>query len=100
VERHKDASTAFGVLQHSLDAAEYKRTTYTHRALLSQALDLPIRVDLVILEDRHLDLLPLVLNLLGSVVRLLLTLLCTSPQTQNEMERRFLLDVIVRQCSA
>ena len=35
------------------------------RALAAEALDLAVRVDLVVLEDRHLDLLALVLDLLG-----------------------------------
>lgn len=33
--------------------------------LSSESLDLAVRSDLVVLEDGHLDLLPLVLNLLG-----------------------------------
>lgn len=100
VEGHKDASTALGALRQSLGAAEYNRTIYTHRALLPQPLDLAIRVDLVVLEDGHLRLLPLVLDLLGSVVGLLLPLLGTSAQTQDKMKSRFLLDVIVGQCPA
>mgnify|MGYP006950209117 CR=1 FL=1 len=34
-------------------------------AFSSQSLDTALRVDLVVLEDGHLDLLPLVLDLLG-----------------------------------
>ena len=33
--------------------------------LSSESLDLAVRADLVVLEDGHLDLLPLVLDLLG-----------------------------------
>jgi hypothetical protein len=33
--------------------------------LSSESLDLTVRSDLVVLEDGHLDLLPLVLDLLG-----------------------------------
>lgn len=47
----------------------------TYRALPSQPLDLAVGVDLVVLEDGHLDLLALVLDLFGSVIRLLLPLL-------------------------
>ena len=36
-------------------------------ALTAKTLDLAIRVDLVVLEDRHLDLLALVLDLLGGL---------------------------------
>jgi hypothetical protein len=86
VERHKDASTALGALQQSLGAVEHNRTRYTHRALLPQAHDLAIGVDLVVLEDGHLDLLPLMLDLLGSVVGLLFPLLGTSAQTQDKMK--------------
>lgn len=45
---HEDTSTAGG-----------------RRALTPESLDLAVGSDLVVLEDGHLDLLPLVLNLLG-----------------------------------
>lgn len=51
---HEDTGTALGL-----------------RALSPQSLDLAVRVDLVVLEDGHLDLLPLVLDLLGAVTQLL-----------------------------
>lgn len=47
VERHEDTSAALG-----------------GRALAAQTLDLAVRVDLIVLQDRHLDLLMLVLDLL------------------------------------
>jgi hypothetical protein len=53
----------------------------------------PHRVDLVVLEDGHLDLLPLVLDLLGGGVVLLLPLLSTSSETQDEVKGGLLLDV-------
>jgi len=56
VERHKDSSSAI-------------------RALAAKTLDLAVRLHLVILQDGHLDLLALVLDLLGGVVRLFLALL-------------------------
>jgi hypothetical protein len=40
-------------------------TTGRSGALSSESLDLAVRSDLVVLEDSHLDLLPLVLDLLG-----------------------------------
>jgi len=40
-------------------------TTSRSGALSSESLDLAVRSDLVVLEDGHLDLLPLVLDLLG-----------------------------------
>jgi hypothetical protein len=46
-ETHEDASAALG-----------------SRALTTETLDLAVRVDLVVLQDRHLDLLALVLDLL------------------------------------
>ena len=39
-------------------------TAVSRGALAAKTLDLAIRVDLVVLEDGHLDLLPLVLDLL------------------------------------
>ena len=58
---HEDTSTALGL-----------------RAFAPQALDLAVTVNLVVLENRELRLLPLVLDLLGSGVHLLLALLCSS----------------------
>lgn len=53
-------------------------TVYTYlrrRTLPSQPLDLPILIDLVVLEDGQLGLLPLMLDLLRGRVDLLLSLL-------------------------
>jgi len=66
-------------------------------ALTSQASDLAVLIDLVVLEDRKLDLLSLVLDLLGGGEGLLLALLATSSQAEDEMEGRLLLDVVVGQ---
>ena len=52
VEGHEDTSTALG-----------------RRAFTTEALDLAVGLDLVILQDCHLDLLTLVLYLLGSLQR-------------------------------
>lgn len=47
-------------------------------ALPPQTFDLSIGIDLVVLEDGQLGLLPLVLDLLGGTVNLLLPLLGTT----------------------
>lgn len=44
---------------------EYLWVKGTRLTLSSESLDLTVRTDLVVLEDGHLDLLPLVLDLLG-----------------------------------
>jgi hypothetical protein len=55
--------------------------TKTYGALFSQTLDFTVGVNLVVLEDRHFDLLPLMLDLLGGAVSLLLALLTTTSET-------------------
>ena len=50
---------------------------------------------LVVFKNRKLDLLFLVLDLLGGGEGLLLALLATSSQAEDEMKGRLLLDVIV-----
>ena len=78
-----------------------KLATYLWRRTLSpQALNLAIPVNLVVLEDSQLGLLALVLDLLGSGVHLLLALLATTTEAEDEVQRRFLLDVVVGQGSA
>ena len=52
---------------------------------------------LVELEDGQLDLLPLVLDLLGGRVVLLLALLGTTTQAEHQVQGRLLLDVVVAQ---
>jgi len=80
---HEDTSTALGLW-----------------AFPPQALDLAVAIDLVVLEDRELRLLPLVLDLLGGGVHLLLALLGSSTQTKDEVKSRLLLDVVVRKGAA
>ena len=53
---------------------EYQKATYEDTgtalsagALTTETLDLAVGVDLVVLQDRHLDLLALVLDLLGGL---------------------------------
>lgn len=78
-----------------------KQNTYLGRGALSpQALDLAVAVDLVVLKDGKLGLLALVLDLLGGGVHLLLTLLTTTAQAQDEVQGRLLLNVVVRKSTA
>ena len=50
-----------------MEGHEDTSTTLGSRAFTTEALDLSVGLDLVILQDRHLDLLTLVLNLLWSL---------------------------------
>lgn len=70
------------------------------RALPPQPLDLSVSINLVVLEDRQLGLLALVLDLLGGSVDLLLALLGTAAESEDEVERGLFLDVVVRQGAA
>jgi hypothetical protein len=63
----------------------------------TETSDLARFVHLVELEDGHLDFLALVLDLLGSGVGLLLTLLTTTQQFGVEVEGRVVLDTIGRE---
>jgi len=78
VESHEDACTTFG-----------------SGAFAAETLDFAVRIHLVILEDGHLDLLTLVLDLLGSVVRLLLALLGTTTKAEHQVKGGLLLYVVV-----
>jgi len=69
-------------------------------ALSAETLDVTIVADLVVLEDSQLGLLALVLDLLGGGVDLLLSLLGTTTQEQDQVEGRLLLDVVVAQGAA
>jgi hypothetical protein len=69
-------------------------------AFTAQTLDLAISIDLVVLEDSELGLLALVLDLLGGGVDLLLALLATTTQTQDEVQGALLLDVVVGEGAA
>jgi hypothetical protein len=69
-------------------------------AFTSQAFNLAIGIDLVVLEHSELDLLALVLDLLWGAVNLLLALLATTTKTEDEMQSRLLLDVVVGKSSA
>jgi len=81
----------------SLSAAlQHRLRTHRFRGTLPpQPLNLPISVDLVVLQDGKLGLLALVLDLLGSGVHLLLAFLGTTAQTKDEVKSGLLLDVVV-----
>jgi len=69
--------------------------------LATQALNLSIAINLVVLEDGQLGLLPLVLDLLWGSVDLLLPLLGhTTTKAQDQVESRLLLDVVVGKSTA
>lgn len=82
-----------------MEGHENTSTTLSTWTLAAQALDLAVRVYLVVLQDGHLNLLTLVLDFLGSVVGLLLALLGTTTKTQHQVEGGFLLDIIVAKCT-
>merc|ERR1712212_377996 len=65
-----------------------------------QTSDFSILVDLVVLEDRKLDQLLLMLDLLGSGEGLLLALFATTSQAEDKMEGGLLLDVVVGQSTS
>jgi hypothetical protein len=65
-----------------------------------QTLDLPIPIHLVELQHSQLGLLAFVLDLLGCRVNLLLALLSTTTESEDEMESRFLLNVVVGKSTA
>jgi len=83
------------VLTIFVEGHEYTSTTGRSRALAAKTFDLAIRVDLVVLQDGHLDLLPLMLDFFRGVVGLLFALLASATKTKDKMEGRFLLDVVV-----
>ena len=63
------SQTAFAtVLAILVEGHENTSTALSGRAFATEALDLSVRLNLVILQDRHLDLLTFVLNLLGSLL--------------------------------
>jgi hypothetical protein len=64
--QHRTQQSERKEYQEYILAVQYMRRT--HWALSAKTLDLAIRVNLVILEDSHLDLLALVLDLLGSLL--------------------------------
>ena len=88
-------ATLSTVLAVEVSGHEHSCTALLSAALAPQAVDLAVVIDLVVLQHRELDLPLLVLDLLGGGVILLLPLLGSSPQSENQVESRFFLDVVV-----
>jgi len=80
-----------------MSSHENSSSTLLSRTLTSQTVDLAVIVHLVVLQHGQLHLAVLVLDLLGGGVILLLPLLSTSPQSEDQMKGRLLLDVVVGQ---
>merc|ERR1719209_798883 len=97
---HVGETALAAVLTVEVRGHEDSSSALLSRALTAQTVDLAIVVNLVVLEDGQLDLPVLVLDLLGGDVVLLLPLLGTSPQPENKVKSRLLLDVVVGQSPA
>merc|ERR1712037_718861 len=97
---HVGETALAAVLAIEVSSHEDSSAALLSRALTAQTVDLAIVVNLVVLEDGQLDLPVLVLYLLGGGVVLLLPLLSTSPQPEDEVEGGLLLDVVVGQSPA
>merc|ERR1719234_827277 len=97
---HVGETTLAAVLTVKVSSHEDSGTALLSGALAAQTVDLAIVVNLVVLKDSQLDLPMLVLDLLGGGVVLLLPLLGTSPQPEDEVEGGLLLDVVVGQSPA
>merc|ERR1711944_10704 len=65
-----------------------------------QTGDLSLITDLVILQGSKLDFLMLVLNLLGSGVILLLTLLAATTKAEDQVQGGLLLNVVIGESAA
>lgn len=66
-------------------------------ARAAQSSHLAVRIDLVVLQHSKFDLLVHVRFLLGRRVGFLFVLLATTAQSEDEVERRLLLDVVIRE---
>merc|ERR1712212_389732 len=92
--------TSAAVLAVEVGSHEDASSTLLVGTLTAKASDFSVLVDLVVLKDRKLDQLLLVLDLLGGGKGLLLTLLATTSQAEDKVERRLLLDVVVGQSTS
>ena len=98
---HENTGTALlSLVCETLDRAGLHETYVGSWALSAETLDLSIAVDLVVLENSQLGLLALVLDLLGGGVHLLLALLATTTQAEDQVQGRLLLDVVVGERAA
>merc|ERR1712070_1013108 len=98
LREHVSKATLSAILAVEVGRHEDSRAADRVVANATQASDLALAIDLVVLENMKLDL--LVLDLLGLGVRLLLALLATATQAQHQVEGRLLLDVVVRKGAA
>jgi len=98
VERIRQTALA-AVLTVPMTCHEHPRTALGRRTLPSETGYLSVLVNLVEVENRELHLLALVSDLLRLRVDLLLSLLGTSSESKDEVERRLLLYVVVCECS-
>merc|ERR1719393_547934 len=97
---HVGKTALAAVLAIEVGGHEDSSTALLGRTLTAQTVDLAVVIHLVVLEDSELDLPVLVLDLLGGGVVLLLPLLGTSPQPEDKVKSRLLLDVVVGQSPA
>ena len=100
---HEDTGTALATLLASHiknPGGNWRKTHGIGGALAAETLDATIGSNLIVLEDGQLGLLALVLDLLGGGVHLLLALLGTTTQAEDEVEGALLLDVVVAEGAA
>ena len=88
------------VLSIRMAGHENSSSTFFIGTFTSQSGDFTILIYLVIFKDSQFNLLLLVFVLFWCGVILLLTFLSTTTETKDKMKGRFLLDVVVGQCSA
>ena len=65
---------------------ENSSTTFIRRTLSTKSANFAIFIHLIVFQHSQLNLLPLMLVLLGSGVRLLLPLLSTTSQPQHQVQ--------------
>jgi len=90
-------STVLSVVHRS---HEDTSTAVLRWALPPEAFNLAITINLVVFENGQLGLLALVLDLLGCGVDLLLAFFCATAESEDKVERRLLLDVVIGQGAA
>ena len=78
---------------------ENSSTTLIRRTLSTKSANFAIFIHLIVFQHSQLNLLPLMLVLLGSGVRLLPSL-STTTKSQHQMKGGLLLNVVVRQSPA
>ena len=88
-------ATLPAVLTVIVGSHEDPGTTLFGGTLASQTVDLAVVVHLVVLQHGQLDLPVLVLDLFGCGVVLLLPLLGSSPQSEDQVQGGLLLDIVV-----